>query len=176
MTTASRSSSWVTRFGIGQGESAGNASVVNYAPATSLALEAKAVVPAVTAPTRAPVVAPLKQTRVADLMVVAPSTLSPTVLAADGIVTEDARLAYQKVLKLAPGKSIHDLVGWSSHWMPGPLPARPLGGIVGLDAGKAAAFSVTLERGSYVLVCFIPDKKDGKSHLLHGMVKEIRVE
>jgi peptidoglycan DL-endopeptidase CwlO len=66
----------------------GSASVVNYAPATSLALEAKAVVPAVTAPARAPVVAPLKQTRVADLMVVAPSTLSPTVLAAVAKVTD----------------------------------------------------------------------------------------
>jgi hypothetical protein len=80
------------------------------------------------------------------------------------------------VLALAPGKSVNDLVRWSSHWMPGPLPARPLGGIVTLDAGKGAAFTVTLARGNYVLVCFIPDKKDGRSHLLHGMVKEITVE
>jgi hypothetical protein len=80
------------------------------------------------------------------------------------------------VLSLAPGKSVQDLVRWTSHWMPGPLPARPLGGIVTLDAGKAAAFTVTLARGRYVLACFIPDRKDGKSHLLHGMVKEITVE
>jgi len=66
----------------------GNASVVDYAPATSLALETRTVVPAVTAPKRAPVVAPLKQTRVADLMVVAPFTLSPTVLAAVAGVTD----------------------------------------------------------------------------------------
>jgi peptidoglycan DL-endopeptidase CwlO len=59
----------------------GNAPVVGYAPATTMALQSKAVIPAVT-PQRAPVVAPLKQTRVAALMVVAPSTLSPAVLAA----------------------------------------------------------------------------------------------
>ena len=87
-----------------------------------------------------------------------------------------AQLHEVMVLKLAPGKTIRDLVSWNSHIMPGPLPARPLGGIVALDAGKAAAFTVRLERGSYVLVCFIPDKKDGKSHLLHGMVQEIAVE
>jgi peptidoglycan DL-endopeptidase CwlO len=60
----------------------GNASVVGYAPASSFALETKTVVPAVRVPPHAPVVAPLKRTRVADLMVVAPFTLSPTVLAA----------------------------------------------------------------------------------------------
>jgi uncharacterized cupredoxin-like copper-binding protein len=80
------------------------------------------------------------------------------------------------VLSLAPGKSVHDLVEWNSHSIPGRLPARPLGGIVTLDAGKHATFTVMLERGSYVLACFIPDKTDGKGHLLHGMVKEMTVE
>jgi hypothetical protein len=80
------------------------------------------------------------------------------------------------VLALAPGKAIHDLLAWASHLMPGPLPARSLGGIVALDAGKSAAFRVTLARGSYVLTCFIPDAKDGKAHVLHGMVQEITVK
>jgi uncharacterized cupredoxin-like copper-binding protein len=80
------------------------------------------------------------------------------------------------VLSLAPGKSVRHVVAWNSHWMPGPLPARPLGGVVTLDAGTHAAFTVTLERGSYVLACFIPDRKDGKAHVLHGMVNEITVK
>jgi hypothetical protein len=80
------------------------------------------------------------------------------------------------VLTLAPGKSLQDLVQWASRGMPGPLPARPLGGIVALDPGRNAAFAVTLAPGSYVLACFIPDKNDGKAHLLHGMMKEITVE
>jgi hypothetical protein len=68
------------------------------------------------------------------------------------------RLHEVMVLSLTPGKSLHDLVQGGSHWVPGPLPARPLGGIVALDPGRRAAFTVTLARGSYVLVCFIPDK------------------
>jgi peptidoglycan DL-endopeptidase CwlO len=59
----------------------GNTPVVGYAPATTMAMQSRAVVPAVN-PQRAPVVAPLRQTRVAALMVVAPSTLSPAVLTA----------------------------------------------------------------------------------------------
>src|SRR5947207_14645393 len=57
----------------------GNTSVVGYAPATTMTTRSTAVIPAVT-PQRAPVVAPLRQTRVAPLLVVAPSTLSPAVL------------------------------------------------------------------------------------------------
>jgi hypothetical protein len=80
------------------------------------------------------------------------------------------------VLSLASGKSVQDLLQWASHGMPGPLPARPLGGLVALDPGRNAAFAVTLTPGSYVLACFIPDKHDGKAHLLHGMMKEMTVE
>ena len=92
------------------------------------------------------------------------------------VVNNGPQLHEVMVMSLPPGKAVRDLVRWSAHWMPGPLPARPLGGIVTLDSGKAAALTVTLARGTYVLVCFIPDKHDSKSHLLHGMVKEIAVE
>jgi cell wall-associated NlpC family hydrolase len=60
----------------------GKTSVVGYAPASTFALDTKTVIPAVTAPPSEPAVAPLKRTRVADLMVVAPFPLSPSVLAA----------------------------------------------------------------------------------------------
>lgn len=78
------------------------------------------------------------------------------------------------LLAPAPGKGVHDLLAWTSHLMPGPLPGRPLGGIVALDAGKSATFTVTLPQGRYLLVCFIPDAK-GTSHLARGMVQEITV-
>jgi cell wall-associated NlpC family hydrolase len=66
----------------------GNTAVVGYAPVSSLSLDTKTVVPAVAAPPQAPVVAPLKQTRVADLMVVAPFPLTPSVLTAVAGVTD----------------------------------------------------------------------------------------
>jgi hypothetical protein len=94
------------------------------------------------------------------------------------IVVENRGLEPHEVMVLAlpPGRSVHDLVAWTSQWMPGPLPYRPLGGIVALDSGARAAFTVKLERGRYVLACFIPDRKDGKSHFLHSMMKEFTVE
>jgi hypothetical protein len=30
--------------------------------------------------------------------------------------------------------------------------------------------------GNYVMLCFLPDAKDGKPHLDHGMVKEFTVK
>ena len=60
----------------------GSASVVDYAPAATMAQSEKTVIPAVSVPGKAPAVAPLKQTRVADLMVVAPFALSPSVVTA----------------------------------------------------------------------------------------------
>jgi peptidoglycan DL-endopeptidase CwlO len=60
----------------------GNAPVVGYAPASSLTLDFRAAVPSVSVAPRAPVVAPLKHARVADLMIVGPSALPQSVLAA----------------------------------------------------------------------------------------------
>ena len=79
------------------------------------------------------------------------------------------------LLALAPGKGASDVVAWDKDGMKGTPPARPLGGIVGLTPGRRAAFTVTLAPGRYVLACFVPDAKDGKSHAVHGMVREIVV-
>jgi hypothetical protein len=50
-----------------------------------------------------------------------------------------------------------------------------LGGVAGIDAGKSATFTVTLKPGNYLVICFWPDAKDGKPHLVHGMIKQIAV-
>jgi hypothetical protein len=34
---------------------------------------------------------------------------------------------------------------------------------------------VTLEPGRYALICFLPDRGDGKAHFEHGMVQEFDV-
>jgi hypothetical protein len=36
-------------------------------------------------------------------------------------------------------------------------------------------FTADLTPGNYVLLCFVPDAKDGKAHMEHGMVKEFKV-
>ncbi len=55
------------------------------------------------------------------------------------------------------------------------VPGMPAGGIVGLEKGAHAFFTATLDAGDYVLVCFLPDSKDGKPHFVHGMVQALKI-
>jgi hypothetical protein len=79
------------------------------------------------------------------------------------------------LLKLAPGKTIADFVAWEAGGMKGPPPAEPIGGVVALDKGARGTFTVDLTPGDYGLLCFVPDSKDGRPHLAHGMIKTIKV-
>jgi uncharacterized cupredoxin-like copper-binding protein len=60
--------------------------------------------------------------------------------------------------------------------MKGPPPAMPLGGIGAIDPGQTATFTADLTPGNYGLICFVPDAKDGKLHLQHGMMQDIKVD
>jgi len=88
----------------------------------------------------------------------------------DGPQTHEVVLA-----QFLPGKSLKDLEAWEKAGEKGPIPAKFLGGYSPLDKGESGEFAVTLEPGNYVLLCFVPDAKDGKVHLVHGMVKPIKV-
>ncbi len=61
------------------------------------------------------------------------------------------------------------------HGMRGAPPAKPMGGATGLAPGAHQVISLTLTPGNYGLFCFVPDARDGKPHVLHGMVKQITV-
>lgn len=76
--------------------------------------------------------------------------------------------------KLASGKTAADLLHWMEKWE-GPPPAMPVGGITGIEAGASQKVVVSLEPGTYAWYCFVPDAKDGREHVHHGMVKEFTV-
>jgi hypothetical protein len=57
----------------------------------------------------------------------------------------------------------------------GPPPLDALGGIASDMPGMTQYFTADLTPGNYVLLCFVPDAKDGKAHMEHGMVKEFKV-
>jgi hypothetical protein len=78
------------------------------------------------------------------------------------------------LLRLPPGKKVEDFARWAET-MKGPPPAEPVGGVVVLDKGGRATFTADLQAGDYGLICFVPDSKDGKMHLVHGMMKNIKV-
>ncbi|HXE58531.1 MAG TPA: hypothetical protein VNK43_11075 [Gemmatimonadales bacterium] len=79
------------------------------------------------------------------------------------------------VFKLAPGKTVHDVLAWIEGGEQGPPPAELLGGVVALSNGRHALFGADFTPGEYALVCFLPDVQDGKPHLAHGMVQQFTV-
>ena len=60
--------------------------------------------------------------------------------------------------------------------MKGPPPAIPLGGVGGMQSGGSAVFTADLAAGDYAFICFVPDAKDGKAHLMHGMMQQFAVK
>jgi hypothetical protein len=94
------------------------------------------------------------------------------------LVQNDGRQPHELVLlRLAPGKTVADFGRWATTGgMKGPPPAMPLGGVGVIDAGATGTFPVELAAGNYGLICFVPDAKDGKPHLAHGMMQGFKVE
>jgi uncharacterized cupredoxin-like copper-binding protein len=80
-----------------------------------------------------------------------------------------------ELAQLLPGKSVSDLMSWTEK-MAGPPPARFLGGVSPIAPGQQNELALTLAPGHYVMLCFLPDAKDGKPHLAHGMVHDFVVK
>lgn len=78
------------------------------------------------------------------------------------------------IMKLMEGKTLEDLGKWAAT-MQGPPPAETVGGVAPFSRGSTIYVPVDLTPGNYVLICFVPDSKDGKLHSDHGMVMPITV-
>lgn len=79
-----------------------------------------------------------------------------------------------QVVQLAPGKTVKDVLDWIGK-PEGPPPGKAMGGIAGMESGMTEYFTASFTPGKYGLICFLPDVRDGKPHLAHGMVQEITV-
>jgi uncharacterized cupredoxin-like copper-binding protein len=93
------------------------------------------------------------------------------------LVTNGGQQPHELVLlRLGPGKTVKDFGVWATTGgMKGPPPALPLGGVAVLDHGASGMFTADFAPGDYGMICFVPDSKDGKLHLMHGMMKQITV-
>jgi hypothetical protein len=80
------------------------------------------------------------------------------------------------VVKLVPGATVKDVIASFEPGTAGPPPGRLVGGITGIEKGERVHFTGEFERGSYGLICFIPDAETGRPHFLHGMTTEFTVE
>jgi hypothetical protein len=79
------------------------------------------------------------------------------------------------IARLDSGATAQQLVQYVETGMHGRPPALPLGGASGMMPGAHADFTLDFTPGDYALLCFMPDAKDGREHVLHGMVKQIHV-
>jgi hypothetical protein len=92
------------------------------------------------------------------------------------LVRNDGKQSHElELARLAPGKSPADIPAWIET-MKGPPPANFLGGVSPLAPGQENELSLTLTPGHYVMLCFIPDAKDGKPHTAHGMIHDFVVQ
>jgi uncharacterized cupredoxin-like copper-binding protein len=90
-------------------------------------------------------------------------------------VANTAQQPHEVILvRLAPGKSAADMVAWMGT-QAGPPPGMPVSGTTLLSQGEVNHLSATLEPGEYALLCMVPDHKDGKPHVAHGMVRQITI-
>lgn len=80
------------------------------------------------------------------------------------------------LVKLAPGKSVDDVLAFLDDGRQGDPPGRPIGGMQALTKGEVANVQVYLDPGRYGMICFVPDAGDGAPHFAHGMVDEFTVE
>lgn len=91
-------------------------------------------------------------------------------------VWTDAPQPHEVILvKLTSGATAAQLLRWVEK-PEGPPPGNFAGGVSALSPHERAYFTANLRPGTYTLVCFVPDHKDGKPHILHGMVRDIAVE
>lgn len=78
------------------------------------------------------------------------------------------------LVKLEPGKTVEQMAQWSEK-LEGPPPGTLLGGVSPMTIGEVNYITVDLTPGEYAMLCFVSDAKDGKPHLMHGMMKQVSV-
>jgi hypothetical protein len=77
-------------------------------------------------------------------------------------------------LKLQPGKKVADVLAWMEK-MEGPPPGAPIGGTTPMARGEENLITLDLPPGEYGLICFVPDAKDAKPHVMHGMMTQLTI-
>lgn len=77
-------------------------------------------------------------------------------------------------VKLEAGKTLQDFLHFVGQ-PEGTPPGTIIGGVTGLARGEMNQVTLTFEMGDYAMICFVPDAKDGRPHLMHGMAKQIHV-
>lgn len=100
-----------------------------------------------------------------------PLTAGRHVIAVENVAEQPHELV---IVRLNEGRTGQDVLQWLEHES-GPPPGSLMGGVSGLSKGRSNQIALNLTPGKYFLICFVPDRADGKSHFMHGMVREFEV-
>jgi hypothetical protein len=102
----------------------------------------------------------------------APLTAGAHVIRVDNAAEQPHELL---LVRLEPGKTIQEFAEWAEKPQ-GPPPGTPVGGTTPQSQGTSNYVFADITPGEYGLVCFVPDVKDGKLHLVHGMIEQFKIE
>lgn len=90
------------------------------------------------------------------------------------VINDGPQLHEAQLVRLAEGKTAQDFLASIAPGYQGEPAGRQLGGAGAFGPGLDGYWTVTLEPGNYLLVCFVPGP-DGTPHLLQGMMEEFSV-
>lgn len=79
------------------------------------------------------------------------------------------------LVRLKPGKSPEDVDHWSASGQVDASPVERWVGMAGIAPGGVAWLDVEIEPGTYAILCFAPDRKDGQPHFAHGFRRVLTV-
>ena len=100
-----------------------------------------------------------------------PITPGPHVIRVQNIAEQTHELV---LVRLEPGKKIQQFAEWVEK-PKGPPPGAVIGGTTPQSKGIINYVMADFTPGDYGFICFLPDVKDGKPHLMHGMINQFRV-
>ncbi len=100
-----------------------------------------------------------------------PITAGPHVIRVQNLAEQSHELV---LVKLEPGKTVQEFATWMQ-MQQGPPPGAVIGGTTPQSKGVISYVMATFTPGDYGFICFVPDAKDGKPHLRHGMINQFKV-
>jgi hypothetical protein len=78
------------------------------------------------------------------------------------------------IVRIAPGKTIADVAKFAEK-PEGAPPGEVLGGASFIAGNNENFIDIDLTPGDYGFICFVPDAKDGKAHVAHGMIQQFKI-
>jgi len=92
-------------------------------------------------------------------------------------VTNAASQPHEIVInRFGPGQTNAKFAAWGEKPEGKTVPSHPMGGLTDIPPGKTVVIEGIFPPGRYGFACFTRDKKDGKPHHVHGMMKEFVVK